>query len=186
MDPKELATLIAAAIAAVAAMVSLVVNVTAQRRSELRLAHRKSLEPFSVELGDCLHQIIATSRMLPMTSDRNYDKWRRYGQAAQSKLKVLRPKLRYALWGADTGLRTFTRIPDWADHIRDEKDRFERLMNSAGKLLGHIDASVRRGLINGKPPTLWRRLMMTWHTKQCRKAFREQESAPDPELQETN
>lgn len=174
MDPAPIATLIAACIAAAAALLTLVVQLRSQREAELRVAHRSALAPHVAELGEALHSVIATSKVLLKTrSTVGYDKWREYGRKAQNRLKELRPKLRYPLWGADYGLKILTRLPDWADHLRGDPTRATRLLGQANNVLAWIDRAVRRGYLDGKPPSWVQRRAIAHYAKECEAAFRD-------------
>jgi len=162
----------------------LVATVAAQRQAELRVSYRKSLEPFVADLGNALHQIIATSQILAKTSDETYAKWREANRKAQAKLKELRPNLRYSLLGADDALRTLTRVPDWADHLRREPERFSQLMKDANRLLAQVDSVVRRGFVQGKPPRLLTRILLNHYSEACKTTFNAKQPVltPDEEI----
>jgi len=171
---QGLATLIAASIAAFAALLTLVIQLSSQRYAELRVAHRQSLVPYTAELGEALHSVIATSRVLLKTkSEVAYNKWRAYGRKAQAELKELRPKLRYPLWGADFGIKVLTRLPDWTDHLRGEPGRADRLLERANNLRIWIDRAVRRGYLDGRPPSWLQKRMIAYYARKCQGVFKD-------------
>lgn len=96
---KETVTLIAASVAAVASFLGLFLNLRAQRRAELRIAQRQILNNSITELGEALYQCVAcVDIILKAKSDNSHASWKKRGSKASSKLKTLRPKLRYPLW----------------------------------------------------------------------------------------
>ena len=56
---RETVTLIAASIAALTSIISIIVSLLANKSSEFRAAHRKTLEPVIYELSDSIYSIIA-------------------------------------------------------------------------------------------------------------------------------
>jgi hypothetical protein len=168
----EQATLIAAGLAAVASLSNVAATARGALKAELRVARRKSLEASVVDLGDCLHQVLACANVLMMTSSEEAtDRWRNRGQEAKKKLKELRPKLRYSLWGMDEALRVLSRIPDWADHLRSEPRRAKKLLRLSNRLRSGVDRSVRTVYVNGDPTSLFQRAWVTFYAWRCRATF---------------
>ena len=66
---KEEVTLIAAAIAAVASLLSLLFGIMANKRTELREAQRAALEPFVSEIGSELYALIAASKRMGLSKN---------------------------------------------------------------------------------------------------------------------
>lgn len=175
MSAKELVTLIAAVIGATASVIVLLLNLNAQRKAELRLAHRKSLEPHVADLGESLHQILACSNILLKTkSEVSRKNWLERAKQAQKTLKALRLKLRYPLWGLDDGFRVLSRLPDWCDHLRGDVERGRRLLKRADRLRAALDGAILGSYTNGRPPRRTERWLVAWHARQCATIF------PDP------
>ena len=168
----ETATLIAASIAAAASVVVLLVNLRAQRRAELRVVHRQTLDTSVGELGEALHQVVACANILLKTkSDEARERWKCRGAQASVSLKSLRPKLRYPLWGIDEGLRVLSRVPDWADHARVDDSRAKTLIERADKLRRALDYAIRRSYRNGRSPSLHERVRVRYQATRCRRVF---------------
>ncbi len=172
MEAKDLVTLGAAVIAAIASTFALLTNVRAQRRTELRLAHRKTLEEFITPLGAVLHEVVAISATVSKTrSEKSLANWKGKGQRAKATLNELRPKLRYPLWGLDEGIRVLIRLPDWALHVREDPARTKQLVEKATQLRRHLDYAIQRSYREGRPPLLVERLFVSWRAAQCREVF---------------
>jgi hypothetical protein len=58
---RGLATLIAAALAAVISILTFILTLFFNRKGEIRAARRKTLEEFIYDLSDSVHQLIAIS-----------------------------------------------------------------------------------------------------------------------------
>lgn len=103
---KEEVTLIAAIIAATASIVTLFLNLRAQKSAEIRVSYRDSLKPHIVELGEALHEIVASSNiyLFKTKSDEARENWREKHEKAKDNIKSLRTKVRYQLWGLDKGI----------------------------------------------------------------------------------
>lgn len=169
---KETATLIAAATAAVASLLGLFLRSRHERLTELRVAHRKALEPLVEGLGDALHEIVAASNILlkPM-SDKQRPRWLARSQRAQATLRQLRPRLRYPLWGLDLGLRSLIRLPDWVSRRGATPANTEKLIRSATYLREAIDYAVRNCYRYGRQPNLVERTCVAYRTYQLRRAW---------------
>lgn len=101
-------TLIAAVIAAISALTTLIVGTWAQRSLAGKDAHRKLLAPILPELGEAIHQSVATARIILKRSEANEQlgNWMQKAQDAKAKLVKLRWQTGYPLWGIEEGLRT--------------------------------------------------------------------------------
>jgi hypothetical protein len=168
----EQVTLIVAGIAAIASLANVFLTRRGALKAELRVARRKSLEPYVVELGESLHQTLACAKVLMMTSSKEAsDRWRARGSTAKEKLKTLRPKLRYALPDVDEGLRVLSRIPDWADHLRSDPARAKRLLRNANLLRFGVDLAVRAVYVRGNEVSLVHSLWVSYFAWRCRNVF---------------
>jgi len=165
---KAQATLIAATIAAIASVAKLIFD----RYSESRASHRELLQPLLAELGEAIAGVVATSTVLAKgRSDKSYSNW--YGKAAKEreKLKEVRPKVRYPLWGIDEGLRVLIRLPDWVSHARADKKRLSKLLSRADGLRKMVDVVAFRCYRNGRTPDLLEILQVRFHAWRCRRVF---------------
>ena len=154
---RGLATLIAAIIAAVAAILGL----KAQRTSEFRAAHRNILNPYIHELGKSIHEAVAASKiLLNAKSSESLANWRERAGIARDSLKELRPKLRYPLWGLDKALRDLSRLPDWIEHARDFDKHSKKLLKRGESLANTVDRCVRRAYAYGRPPRMYERILL--------------------------
>lgn len=170
----ETATLIAASIAAVSSIIVLLISMSEQRQSELRAAHRMIMDGFLTDLASSIHQAVACANVLLKTNSADAAaNWRAKGQNASAKLKELRTQIRYPLWGLDEGLRVLSRVPDWADHLRSNKQLGERLDSSADLLRKSLDYAIRRSYRKGRPPTLHERLFVRYRAYNCRSIYGE-------------
>ncbi len=154
----EQLTLLAAIIAAVASVITLLMNIFAARSAEMRVAHRQSLEKFIHKLSSAIHATIATANILTKAKTEPAIKnWRDKATEAQNNLKELRLILRYPLWGITDAMNTLTRLPNWIEGaIRFPNNA--KLIFIKGKRLGiEIDISIRNSYTHGRPPTLYER-----------------------------
>ena len=165
-------TLIAALIAAAVSILSLMTNVLSQHSAELRKAHRETLEHYIHDLGDSLHSTIATSNiLLKAQTDPAIQNWRAKAETAKTKLKELRTKLRYPLWGLDKGLKTISRLPDWVEHARSAPEHAQTILK-AGESLGHsLDSTIRKCYMLGRPPRMDERIVINYKRSQLEKAY---------------
>ena len=170
---KEIVTVVAALIAATASLLVLILNLDAQRRAELRLAHRKFLETHLPALSAALHEIVATSNVIVKRKPGStLASWQKRSEKAQQELKNLRPKLRYPLWGLDEGVRVLTRLPGWVMHLRDRPQHAALLLKRADRLRRRLDRSIQRSYRHGRPPVGYEALLVRWDARRCRDAFR--------------
>jgi len=169
----ELATLIAAAIAATASVAELFFN----RFSENRASFRALLQPIIAQLGEAMYSIVASANvMVETTTTVQFSNW--YGKAIKEreKLKALRSKARYPLWGLDEGIRVLIRVPDWASHARSDKKRADKLLKRADALRHVMDVVALRCYRNGRLPDLLEVWQVKYRAWQCRSVFINHES----------
>lgn len=149
----EQATLAAAIVAAVVSLVTLLLNITTKRSAELRKAHRDVLANHLEELGQALHQTLATSHiLLKNRSEESTANWREKAAEAKTKLKALRMKLRYPLWGLDSALKTISVLPDWTDHVRQHPEHSSVLIKRGSALGEALDNTIRKCYLDGRSP----------------------------------
>lgn len=176
MDPQytQYITLIAAVVAASTSICTLFVNLFAQYRSEMRAAFRKSVEPHLGPLGQNLYETMACSRVLSEKNDeagQSRVNWKARADKSRDELKRLRLAVRYSLWGLDEPLRVITRVPNWIDHNKGNKEQTDALMLAATALREAIDNSVRRAYAKGRPFTWWERRSLAAKAKRVRKQY---------------
>lgn len=167
------ATLIAAAIAAFASVVTLAMNLRAQKTSEMRVSYRASLEPYIHELGAALHEIMATSNiyLFRAKSDESRANWRTKHENARDSIKELRLKVRYQLWGIDGGLNTISKVGDHSTHLLDDDKRARELIENASKLRELLDLVIMRSFKRGAPPTIIESLRVKWTARKVSNTF---------------
>lgn len=151
---SQTATLIAALIAAVAAVGSLIITIITAGRRERRDAHRNALETELPDLANGLHQVVATSftqhRQLGAGKVQSAGNWRSRGLEAAQVLYRVRPRVRYSLSGLDLGLRNLGRLPDWVAHYQGRPEGQE-LLTRADALATEMHAIIERSWRNGHP-----------------------------------
>ncbi len=164
------ATLIAAVIAAVASVSKLFFD----RFSENRSSFRALLQPLVADLGESLHGVVATCYVMARSnSDEQHANWHDKAKRERDKLKALRPKLRYPLWGIDDGLRVLLRLPEWTAHARGQPQRLDLLIVRATRLRETIDAVALRCYRNGRLPNFFERVQVRFFAWHCQKVFQD-------------
>lgn len=167
-------TFIAAGIAAATSSVSLLTNVLASRRAEMRTAHRKLLHPVLESLGTAQHEIIATSAIIRKRRRQNQDpsKWIESGDEAKELLMTARFRVRYPLWGLDDAFRTLTRLPEWTATYKNIDDgTAEALLDASRRLVVLTDQAIRRSYKRGLPPGWYERRRASRQVKRVRDAW---------------
>ncbi|MCP4264057.1 MAG: hypothetical protein GY777_00520 [Candidatus Brocadiaceae bacterium] len=136
--------------------------------SELRETNRRKLEPLVTDLGDALYKVVATN-VLSVRDQRtkNVEYWRQLKADARKKLRQLRPKLRYPLWGLDDGIKALICLSDWIDSTGNDS-----ILQAATKLRATLDNSIRRCYRFGRPPSLFERLMVNYRVFRMRSEWR--------------
>jgi len=163
---KTTATLIAASIAAIASFISIFAN----KASEFRAAHRKTLSDYIHDLSKTLHQVVATSDILTKTNtDENWRNWKEKSEDAKKKLKEMRPELRYTLWGLDYGFKMLSRLPDWVVHAQKYPKHEEKIVTKGAKIASTLDKCIRKSYQKGRPP----RFYEVWKVNRASKKFEE-------------
>lgn len=176
---KEEMTLLAAVIAAVVSLMTLLLNILTARSAELRKVHRDVLTTHIHDLGDCLHQTVATSNiLLKNKTDESIANWRDKAAAAKSKLKALRIKLRYPLWGLDSAFKTISLLPDWIDHVRLYPEHSAIVLDKGNALGQLLDRTVRRCYMRGRSPNWLEIQLVNWRRRQLEKAYESFKNRP--------
>lgn len=140
-------------IAAVASAVTAVVVGVQASAAERRNAHRALLNPAVEAIGRTLHEIVAQIQTATNARDDSRLRWIQRAQSSADELKDLRIQARYSLWGLDEGLRTMTRLPDWASHLIDSPESLQLLASDATQLKTLLDEAIRKAHSSGEPPS---------------------------------
>lgn len=162
------ATLVAAVVAAMASLAKLFFD----RFAEGRSSARELLQPLISEMGESAYGIVATCTVLvEAESPQKFRSWYAKACREREKLKALRPKLRYPLWGVDEGLRVLVRLPDWCSHARSDSVRARRLLTHATSLRHMLDVVALRCYRSGRQPNILERAQVRYHSWRCRQVF---------------
>lgn len=149
----EIATLIAAGLAAVVSILNLLLTGTFRKQEEMRAAIRSAAAENLDDIGRLVHEVIALSYILSKAnSDLGHKEKHEKARESADKLKSKRLDVRYSLWGIEEGLRTLTRVPDWVAHTRVDIKRREKLLAAASELGEVVDAVVRKTYLTGAVP----------------------------------
>lgn len=177
------ATLLAAVIAAVAAVIKLIADALSARGTAMRAAHRTALEPHLASLGKGIHEIMAGVVLV----HRRVQKGQAPGNAlvhaerAAQELKGRRLEVKYELGGTEEALRVLTRAPNWIATYRGDASGLA-LVEQMQKLSRRLDDTIARSYRRGRPPTWperkWlgraaREVRETWKRRSERRACSE-------------
>lgn len=169
---RGFATLLAAIIAAGLSLLTYL----STKPTEIRAANRKSLEPFIHGLSDSVHQLIAISNILLKTkTEESRGNWRGKAEKAKAKLKKLRPKIRYSLWGLEKYLLDLTRLPDYTLYTLENIDVAKKVVKRGTRLGDKIDKCIRDCYLNGSSPKLldiWVIRFYSWHFTKTRNDYK--------------
>lgn len=169
---KEEMTLLAAVIAAVVSLVTLLLNILTTRSAELRKVHRDVLTTHIHDLGDCLHQTIATSNIiLKNKTDESVANWREKATSAKTRLKTLRIKLRYPLWGLDSSFKTISLLPDWIEHVRQYPEHSAVVLKRGNALGQLLDRTIRKCYMRGRSPSWFEIQVANHRRRQLERAY---------------
>lgn len=172
------ATFVAALVAALASLLTLLLKVVFDRNSESRNTYRQSLAPIIEELGSALHMIVAASVLSlkdTKSEDRNY--WNDRASAGRKSLRNIRSKVRYPLWGIDQAIRAMSYLPSWvaSNKVVDKG----ALIVSATNLRRALDSSIRRCYRYGRPPSLPERWYIAYRLGQLESHWSQNESSAE-------
>ncbi len=140
LEPKDWLVVIAAA----TSIANLITGLYAAFRSESRKSHREMLAPLSIELGELLHELVATSTVClkRIANGQSIEKWHDRSTTVAENLKAVRRKVKYPLWGIDHALNVLGRLPSWLGHCRERQDQANRLVKAAEALRLAIDKAI--------------------------------------------
>lgn len=166
------ATLIAAIIAAVFSLLTLL----STRPTEIRAANRKTLETYIPELADSIHQLIATSKiLLKNKTQQSRESWRQKAEDAKGKLKDIRPKIRYSLWGLENYILSLTRLPDFTLYTLGNNEVAKKVVKRGARFGDYLDNCIRKCYLNGRAPRfyeLWILQFYRWHFIKTRNDYK--------------
>lgn len=144
-------TIIVALIAAVTSMVSLLLTITSNLRKEIRDENRKRIGPLLEDLGTNLYGMIAAITLLYKDrSVKNQKYWNNQIVIAQKKLRALRSKLRYPLWGFDDAIKILILLPNLAK--LSDKQELSGVITLATDLRVSMDNVIRKCFKYGRTP----------------------------------
>lgn len=171
---EPIATVIAASIAAILSFITLLQNV----KSESREAYRNSLNPYLEELSECIHEIMAFSTiMLKNKTEESLLNYKEKANAAKDRLKELRKKIRYPLWGIDEYIQKLSRVSDYTSYTLGDKKIAQENVKQAKLLAKAIDKCVFTCYKKGRSPILleqWYIRYRTWKFLKVREKYRKE------------
>lgn len=154
-----IATLLASSIAAIASVVVLVMRLRSGESAEARAAYRDELRPYVQEMGDALYMLVACATLYARDhATKNRDHWNRQLDAAAHKLRGIRFRVRYQLWGLDEGLRSMVFLSFWIRQAEAGEEERKLLVAAATRLRKRLDRTVMRCFLQGRPPNLRERI----------------------------
>jgi hypothetical protein len=146
---QGLATLLAAIIAALLSLLTYL----STKPTEIRAANRKTLELYICDIADSIHQLIATSNIfLKNKSIESRQNWKAKSELAKTKLKNVRPKVRYPLWGLEKHLLSLTRLPDYTSYCLENPEVARELVKWGSRFGDRVDKCIKNCYLNGRPP----------------------------------
>ena len=151
----------AAIIAALLSFITLLQN----KKTEIREANRKKLELYIDDLSESIHEIMAFSTiMLKNKSEESLKNYKSRADEAKKKLKELRKKIIYPLWGIDDCIQQLTRVSDYTSYTLKDKKVATKNVKRAKLLAKSIDCCIKNCYIHGRNPTLAERLFIKYRT----------------------
>ncbi len=145
------------------------------RLHEGRAEFRALLRPYLLEYAEAIYGVLACCAVLAKTANpEQRGHWVEKSRKEAEKLALLRPKLRYALWGLDEGFRVLIRLPGWTCHAVSDSRRAAELIDKATRLRITMDRVALRCFRSGRPPGWISRLQVAFHVRRCREVFNDQ------------
>lgn len=167
-----IATAVAALVAALASIVSLFFTIRAARFSEMRIAHRKAIEPYLVSLSTDIHEVIAgivVARKRIEAGQEDAAKWIRKSQDAGDRLKITRKKTLYFLPKLQDSLRELSLA---GDHIATYKNlsntNVDQVVSAYRTLSDRTNKAVELSYRRGKGIGLFRTIKLNRASSQVR------------------
>lgn len=162
------ATLLAAILVAIFSTLKLIYDRLYEGRDE----YRELLRPYLLDYSEAAYGVVACCRVL-INSDSQEQRaqWETKARQEMEKLKWLRPKLRYPLWGLDEGFRVLIRLPGWTCHALSDPVRAADLIKEATRLRMTLDRIVLRCFRRGRVPRWHDRIWVDFYVRRCRRIF---------------
>ncbi|NNG59786.1 hypothetical protein [Sphingomonas paucimobilis] len=166
------ATMVAAIIAAIATVLTLIFTVANKVDEEFRTAHRDVIVDDLKAVGKAVHEVLALSAIQLKTLDgpQHPERYRAAADASK-RLKEKRLDVRYTLWGLDDAFRTLSRLPDWIGHAKPSPKIAQMLFVQAKEIGNQIDLAVRGAYIQGRSPSKWRVYRVNSAVKSFKKTY---------------
>ncbi|MDE5492244.1 hypothetical protein [Elizabethkingia meningoseptica] len=170
------ATLLAAIIAAIFSFFTLL----SIKPKEIRAANRKTLEPYIYDLSDSIHQLIAISNIIIKTkTEEGLRNWREKAEIAKEKLKDIRPKIRYSLWGLEDYILSLTKLPDFTLYTFSDIEVAKEVVKKGTQFGDSLDNCIRKCYSSGRTPRfyeLWRLKYYNWRFIKVRNKYKTKNS----------
>ncbi len=169
MLTTQTATLVAAGIAAIAAVLKLLVDALSARGEAARAAHRTVLQPYLAPLGRGIHEVTAGVVLV----HRRIKEGQAPGHAldnaerAAQTLKEHRLEVKYSLGGTDEALRVLTRAPNWVATYKGDPTG-DALVERMQALSKRLDSIIARSYRRGRPPNWAERKQLSRIARQTR------------------
>jgi len=170
-------TLIAAIIAALSSIITLVINLIASRSSEMRVAYRNSLNPYLSDLSNEIYSTIARSKIITKAKSATaITSWRNRAKESKTKLKEIRLMLRYQLWGITDSMRTLALLPDWIEHARRFPGYSDELLRKEHALGVALDNAILTAYTNGRRPNWLEQVRVRYAAKNLREVYKKMQN----------
>ena len=168
------ATLLAAVIAAVLSLVTLLISAYLAKVSDFRITRRSALTSDFTKLGAKLYEIIALSvKMSQCKTDDSFASARSSADAVAREIDTLRLNTRYPLWGLDSGFRTIKWMPVYIAHMKDRltEPRAKELLRLGTKLREAMDVAICQAYFRGQQPSIFERTRVNIRAYWLRRFF---------------
>jgi hypothetical protein len=169
---KETVTLIAACIAASTSILSVMIGLLANRASEFRAAHRKTIEPVIYELSESIYGFIAICvKMVKVKSPDRLQEYLDLAKVERDKLERLRRKIRYVLFGLDEAIQLIAGSAVHLTHIANNEEELSGYISELTDLRKIIDEIIRLSYAKGKPPSKRQIQILNRQVYVCKRMF---------------
>ncbi|WP_047688809.1 hypothetical protein [Kocuria sp. ZOR0020] len=165
---QGLATTIAAGIAALVSVVTLVVTAVMDRQASAKAAHREIVAPYLVELSEDIYTILASIDVMEKRSTlgQSVVEWQEKAKTAGQRVDGTRRRIRYFLPGVDDALRELRTAADhMATVVNIEGTYSGKLLAKYSGLAASVNAAIRVSYRTGAPPSWLRRRILVWKAK---------------------
>ncbi|GAB6039264.1 hypothetical protein JCM15519_38230 [Fundidesulfovibrio butyratiphilus] len=161
-DLANISQIVAAGVGAAAALVvalltmtGLFINARFSRKSELRLAYRKTMEEKYSKIGSSIYQIVALSSIVIKKYKANQDVNEQINKLGTIKeeLEKCRLETRYSLWGLDPALNLIKKLPSYVLRCKTRTDLGLETITSATSLREALDNAIMYSYLHGVAPS---------------------------------